>query len=112
MTALLEGTSPEELKQPESVVVVNICSDSGLRPQADGSAYRCPTKFEYFLKDSIPSQIDPGLTRIFVNKETNTLAEEGQTENIEERDGKIVTDPTGDSYCTTCAPPPSPTPAP
>jgi 1A family penicillin-binding protein len=112
MTALLEETAPEELKKPESVVGVNICSDSGLRPQPDGSPYRCPTKFEYFLKDSIPSQVDPGLTRIFVNKETNALAEEGQTENIEERDGKIVTDATGDSYCTTCAPPPSENPTP
>lgn len=112
MTALLEGTDPEELKKPESVVGVNICSDSGLRPQPDGSPYRCPTKYEYFLKDSVPSQIDPGLTRVFVNKETNALAQEGQTENIEERDGKIVTDATGDSYCTTCAPPPSENPTP
>lgn len=112
MTALLEGTSPEELKQPESVVGVNICSDSGLRPQPDGSPYRCPTKYEYFLKDTVPTKVDPGLTKVFVDKTTNSQAQEGQVENVEERDGKIVTDPTGDSYCTTCAPPPSPTPAP
>lgn len=114
MTALLEGTSPEKLKQPESVVGVNICSDSGLRPQPDGSPYRCPTKYEYFLKDTVPTKVDPGLTKVFVDKTTNSQAQEGQVENVEERDGKIVTDPTGDSYCTTCAPPPSenPTPAP
>lgn len=114
MTALLEGTSPEKLKQPESVVGVNICSDSGLRPQPDGSPYRCPTKYEYFLKDTVPTKVDPGLTKVFVDKTTNSQAQEGQVENVEERDGKIVTDPTGDSYCTTCAPPPSEnfTPAP
>ncbi len=114
MTKLLAGTDPEELKQPESVVGVNICADSGLRPQSAGSAYVCPTKYEYFIKDTIPSGVDPGFSRIFVNKETNALAQEGQTENVEERDGKIVTDATGDSYCTTCAPPPSniPTPVP
>lgn len=115
MTALLEGTDPEELKQPESVVGANICSDSGLRPQADGSPYRCPTKYEYFIKDTIPNKVDPGLTKVFIDKTTNALAAPGQTENVEERDGKIVTDPTGDTYCTTCAPPPSetsPTPAP
>lgn len=116
MTGLLEDTEPEELKQPDSVVGVNICSDSGLRPQPDGSPYRCPTKFEYFLKDTIPAEVDPGLTKVFVDKTTNALAVEGQVENVEERDGKIVTDPTGDTYCTTCAPPPdenpNPTPAP
>lgn len=114
MTALLEGTDPEEFKKPESVVGVTICSDSGLRPQPDGSPYRCPTKYEYFLKDTVPTKVDPGLTKVFVDKTTNSLAKEGQTENVEERDGKIVTDPTGDTYCTTCAPPPtaSPTPAP
>lgn len=116
MTLLLEGTEPEELKKPDSVVGVNICSDSGLRPQADGSAYRCPTKFEYFLKDTIPNEVDPGLTKVFIDKTTNTQAQEGQVDNVEERDGKIVTDATGDTYCTTCAPPPSdnptPTPAP
>lgn len=116
MTALLEGTEPEELKQPESVVGANICSDSGLRPQPDGSPYRCPTKYEYFIEGTIPNKVDPGMTRVFIDKTTNALAAPGQTENVEERDGKIVTDPTGDTYCTTCAPPPSdnpsPTPAP
>lgn len=114
MTMLLEGTDPEELKQPESVIGATICSDSGLRPQAAGSPYVCPTKYEYFLKDTLPKEVDPGLSKIFVNKETNALAKEGETENIEERDGKIIKDATGDTYCTTCAPPPSdePTPAP
>ncbi len=114
MTTLLNGTDPEDLKQPESVITAIICSDSGLRPQPEGSAYRCPTKQEYFLEGTVPNDIDPGLTKIFVDTTTNALAQEGQTENVEERDGKIITDPTGDTYCTTCAPPttPSPTPTP
>lgn len=116
MAGLLEGTEPEELKQPESVVGATVCSDSGLRPQPDGSPYRCPTKYEYFIKGTIPNKVDPGMTKVFIDKTTNALAAPGQTENVEERDGKIVTDPTGDTYCTTCAPPPSenptPTPAP
>lgn len=109
MTALLEGTEPEELKQPESVVGATICSDSGLRPQAEGS---CPTKYEYFIKGTIPSKVDPGMTKVFIDKATNSQASPGQTENVEERDGRIVTDPTGDTYCTTCAPPPSDNPSP
>jgi len=115
MTLLLEGTDPQELKQPESVVGASICSDSGLRPQASGSPYVCPTRYEYFLKGTVPTKVDPGLTKVFIDKTTNTLAAQGQTENVEERDGKIVTDPTGDTYCTTCAPPAAettPTPAP
>lgn len=115
MTNLLEGTNPEELSRPENVVGVNICSDSGLRPQPEGSPYRCPTKFEYFIEGTIPNQTDPGLTKVFIDSTTNGQASEGQTENVAEVDGKIVTDPTGDSYCTTCARPqpdeePTPTP--
>ena len=40
------------------------------------------------------------------------LAPAGKTDNVEERDAAIVTDPTGDSYCTTCPQPQEPTPTP
>ena len=115
MKALLKDTKPETLKKPDSVVGMNICTTSGLLPQPVGSPYVCPTRFEYFLKGSLPKGVDPGMTKAFVDKTTNTLAKEGQTDNVEERDVSIVTDPTGEKYCATCAPPieeASPTPTP
>lgn len=102
MSNLLEGTPKEPIQQPPSVVGRVVCSSSGLLPPPEGTPDSCPTHFEYFLKDNVPTQPDPGRTKVFVNKDTGALAEEGQVENIEEKEEVIVTDPTGDRYCVTC----------
>lgn len=102
MTHLLEGKEPEPLQQPDSVVGRVVCSASGLLPPSEGA---CPTHFEYFLKNNIPTKNDPGLTKVFINTETGQLAEEGQTENVEEKEELIVTDETGSRYCVTCPQP-------
>lgn len=113
MGKLLEDTTPEEISRPDSVVGMSVCSTSGLIPQPEGSPYRCPTRFEYFLKTNLPKNTDPGMTKAFIDKGTNRLPEDGKTDNLEERDVVIVTDPNGDKYCVTCpGPEPSPTPTP
>lgn len=113
MKGLLDGKTPEEIKKPDSVVGMNVCSTSGLLPQPDGSPYKCPTRFEYFLKTNVPKKTDPGMTKAFIDKGTNRLPDEGKTDNLEERDAVIVTDPNGDKYCVTCpGPEASPTPTP
>lgn len=114
MKGLLENTPPEEFQRPDSVVGKNVCSTSGLLPQAAGSPYVCPTRFEYFIKSTVPTKVDSGLQKVFIDKTTNQVAKAGQTENIEEKEAVIVTDPTGDTYCVTCPHPEltTPTPAP
>ncbi len=113
MSELLENTKKEPLQQPQNVVGREVCSSSGLLPPPEGTPDRCPTHFEYFLKDNVPTRTDPGRTKVFINQETGGLAEEGQTENIEEKDEIVITDETGDRYCVTCPhPQASPTPTP
>ena len=112
MAGLLEGKPTETLSKPDNVVGATICSSSGLLPQAPGSPYVCPTRFEYFIKGTIPRMVDPGLKKVFVDKTTQQLAPAGKTDNVEEKDEAIVTDATGDSYCTTCPLPQPPTPTP
>lgn len=110
MESLLEGTDPEPLRQPASVVGKNICADSGLIPQSAGS---CPTKYEYFLATNTPNKVDPGKKSYLFDKATWKLAKEGQTDNVEQKDEVVVFDAVGDSYCSTCPHPeltPSPTP--
>ncbi len=112
MAKLLEGKPAETLNKPDNVIGATICSTSGLLPQAAGSPYVCPTRYEYFIKGTVPRNVDPGLRKVFVDKTTQMLAPAGKTDNVEERDAAIVTDPTGDSYCTTCPQPQEPTPTP
>jgi len=108
MTNLLEESDPEPLRQPSSVVGRTVCADSGLIPENEGS---CPTKYEYFLKDSLPKVGGSPRQKFFFDTTSWKLAKEGQTENVEEREEVVVTDITGDNYCTTC-PRPEPSPAP
>ncbi len=112
MTPLVEREPPEPLKQPSNVVGLTVCADSGLLPPPDGTPGRCPTKYEYFITGTQPRQVDPGMTKVFVDKDTQRLPAKGKTDNLEEKEHRIVTDPTGDRYCVTCPQPEAPTPTP
>lgn len=113
MTRLVDGKPKEPLQKPESVVGMNVCSTTGGLPQPEGSPDRCPTYFEYFLRGHLPKASNATRQKVFIDKGTGGLATEGQTENIEEKEEIIVTDPTGDKYCVTCPrPQASPTPNP
>lgn len=109
MSHLLKDKLQEPLQRPVGVIQKKICSTSGLLPPPDGTPNACPTRFEYFIKGTDPFKTDPGMQKVWIDKTTNNLAAPKQTDNVEERDSLIVTDPTGDSYCLTC---PHPTPSP
>ncbi len=108
MAHMLEGTKPEPPSRPDDIVGKIVCSTSGLLPGD------CPTRFEYFIKGTEPKKFDPGKQKVFVDKGTHDLAKPGQTDNVEEKEQLIVTDPTGDRYCLDCPHPEllSPTPTP
>ena len=106
MTHLLDGKEPRNPPKPVDVVTKDICSTTGMLP-VDG----CPSRFEYFVKGTEPKNTGPAKTATWIDKTTNTLPKEGQTDNLEARDEVVITDPAGNRYCTTC-PVPSPTPTP
>jgi 1A family penicillin-binding protein len=110
MAYLVEKTPPKWPLQPQNVIGLSVCSDSGLIPGESG----CPTRFEYFIRGSEPRQVDPGMQKVFVDKDTQDLPAKGKTDNLEEKDHRVITDPVGDRYCVTCPHPEllSPTPTP
>lgn len=113
MAHVLKGTTPFKLVKPNSVIGKSICATSGLIPPPEGTENRCPERFEYFIAGTEPKEIDNPKRKVFVDKETQDLAKEGQTDNVEEKEHLIVTDPLGDQYCLTCPHPElSPTPTP
>lgn len=110
---MVKKNTPKALLQPENVIGLTVCSDSGLIPPPEGTSDRCPTRYEYFIKGTQPKQVDPGRQKVFVDKNTQDLPAKGQVDNLEEKDHRIITDPTGDRYCVTCPHPQiSPTPTP
>lgn len=108
MTYVLGDKPIEKPVKPDNVVGMNVCSNSGLLPPSSDKG-SCPTRFEYFIKGTQPRRSDAGLQKVFIDKTTNELAKPGQTENVEERDEVIITDPLNNRYCVTCSHP-SPTP--
>ncbi len=102
MAKLLENQKPVWPHKPDDVVGKIICATSGLLPPPDGTADRCPTRYEYFIKGTEPKTVEGGKQKVFIDKTTNDPAAPGKTDNVEERDEIVVTDPTGDKYCLTC----------
>ena len=109
MTELLKDRPTHPISRPASVIQKKVCSISGLIPPVDGTPNRCETRFEYFIRGSEPTKIDPGLLKAKIDKETNDLATPNKTDNTDERDHVVITDATGQTYCVTC-PHPSPSP--
>lgn len=108
MSHLIEKTPPHWPPKPDNVVGKMICSTSGLLPPPDGTPDKCPERFEYFIKGTEPKTIDPGRQKVFIDKSTGDLPVKGKTDNLEERNEIVVTDPTGDRYCLTCPHPTEP----
>ena len=108
MSYILKDKKTAPYQKPDSVAGINVCRASGLLPPDTGG---CETKYEYFLRDSIPKRRDPGKQAVWIDKGTNDLPSEGQTENLESREEYVIEDATGDKYCVSC-PHPTPEPAP
>lgn len=89
--------------QPEGVVGLSVCADIGIVPSEGGNFPGCPTRFEYFLKDSVSDFVEGGQMDVPIDKTTNALAQpETLPELIENRNHRIIVDPLGTMYCATC----------
>lgn len=111
MTHVLGSTPPPFPSQPKDVIGKIVCSTSGLLPPPEDAPDRCPTRYELFIKGTEPTKVDPGRQKVPIDTTIGDLAKPGQTENVEERDELVVTDPTGDRYCLSCPHPELPQPS-
>lgn len=108
MTKFLEGKTPERITPSSDIVQRGVCNTSDGNPPPDGS---CNGRREYFLKGYPVKQPVTKREKVFIDKGTGDFAAPGQTENVEEKEETIITDPLGNRYCLTCPhPTASPTP--
>lgn len=111
MTKLVTEHPSAGVPRPSNVIQKPVCSTTGLLP-APGTS--CPMRNEYFIAGTEPKQIESFATeKMFIDKSTQQPAKPGQTDNVDQKDEQVFTDPTGDKYCVTCpvaTPSPSPTP--
>lgn len=111
MQKVLENSSDIWPKQPENIVGAQICAISGmLPPNAEGDP-GCATRFEYFIKGTVPNQRENLRQIIPINKDTGDIAPASQTENIEMQEHLVLRDGIS-TYCLDCPHPESATPTP
>jgi membrane peptidoglycan carboxypeptidase len=105
MSDLVVNKPKVEMKRPSDVVGATVCATSGLLPEPAGSPYVCPTKFEYFIKGTVPAKVDPGKLHFFIDPTNNAAVPSKTSDSIIEGDEAVVQDPLGATYCVTCGAP-------
>lgn len=92
-------------KQPAGIVGGQICSISGkMPPNSDPNASDkgCGTRYEYFIKGTLPIETEVLKQTIAVDKNTQRMAASNQTDNIEMKEYQVVSDMFG-QYCLDCS---------
>ncbi len=102
MRKALDGKLDIWPKQPENVVGAQICAMSGLLPpNAEGDDKGCATRFEYFIKGTVPSIREALKQIVAIDKATGDLASPNQVDNIEMQEHQILSDGVT-RYCLDC----------
>jgi hypothetical protein len=89
--------------QPDGVVGATICADTGSLPGSDPANPGCPTRFEYFLKGTVPATSLVVNRDVQINNATSQLAGPKDPPDQTHTENKpIYTDPDGAMYCMNC----------
>ena len=108
MTNLLVESKQSWPAIPSGIIGRSICILSSNLPSSERET--CPTRFEYFIKGTEPTDVENLRRAVNIDKTTGRLATgDTPSENIEQQEKSIVYDITGKPYCTDCPPPESPT---
>ena len=79
-----------------------VCAMSGLLPpNPEGDDKGCPTRFEYFIKGTVPTQRESIKRSILIDKATGDLATTNQTDDTEMQDHQVVFDGIS-QWCVDC----------
>jgi penicillin-binding protein 1C len=90
--------------QPDGVVGATICADTGGLPGGDAGNPGCPTRFEYFLKGTVPSGSLLFNQDILINNATGAMANQSDPpDQVHPETKTLYADPDGALYCMNCA---------
>lgn len=91
-------------KQPDNVVGAQICTTTGLlppNPDPDAGDKGCQTRFEYFIKGTVPTERESLTKTVAIDKATGDLASPTQTDNIDMNQHQVISDGIS-NYCLDC----------
>ncbi|MCL4338365.1 penicillin-binding protein [Patescibacteria group bacterium] len=105
MTSVLKNQPDIWPRQPDGIVGAQICSLSGLTPpnsDPNASDKGCATRYEYFIKGTVPTEPEHLEQTIAVDKTTHKMASPNQTDNVSMEQHQVVSDMFG-KYCLDCS---------
>jgi len=95
-------------QQPDDVIGMSVCTDTGVIPSGPDDNPGCPTRFEYFLENSTPLTIKGGFQDVHYDRTTGGFINENTlSENIEVRQQHVLYDPLDTFICLDCTIPAS-----
>lgn len=93
MTKVLENKPDAWPKQPDGIVGAQICTITGLLPPNSGEGDKgCQIRFEYFIKGTVPTNIEQLKQAIIIDKSTGDIAPLSQTDNTEPQEHQVIYD--------------------
>ncbi|MBI3443505.1 transglycosylase domain-containing protein [Candidatus Woesebacteria bacterium] len=96
-------------RQSEEVVGRSVCWTTGLTAPGDQNNPGCSARFEYFLKDNIPTTDTGSREDIVIDKTTGAIARpDTPPESIETQNHPVIRDPLGTLFCLDCPIPTQP----
>ena len=102
MRYTLRDIHTEGLTKPEDIEGASICTNSGTLPSPENP---CDTRYEYFLKGTIPTVSTLTKRELFVNKTTHHPPNnENEFGDVEPREQTVASDPFVKDYCIDCEP--------
>jgi len=107
MVRALAGAPDIWPKQPEGVVGSQICSITGLLPpNPDPGNPGCATRFEYFIKGTIPFQKENLKETVVIDKDTGDIVQPNKPgANVETKEHQVIHDAIS-TWCLDCQHPP------
>lgn len=104
MVRALQGAPDIWPKQPDGIVGAQICTITGLlppNPDPNAGDKGCATRFEYFIKGTVPAERENLKQSVLIDKSTGDLAEPGKTDNVEMQDHQVIRDAIS-MWCLDC----------
>ncbi len=90
--------------QPDNVMGATICADTGGLPGSDPANPGCPTRFEYFLKGTVPTGSLLFNQDVLLNNTTGQMANQNDPpDQVHPENKTLYSDPDGALYCMNCA---------
>ncbi len=87
-------------RRPDEVIGTSVCTTTGI---VSTNEEECPTRYEYFLKDFVPTHVESGVQEVEFHKDTGEFINPDTPQELRiKRSQRVMYDPLGTFLCLDC----------